>query len=80
MVVYESHVHTRCVAVQERERAPTGLLERIVLFRAFAAALHAYDEAENVTDLPRHPMIDRVREIDFAHAADVMRRREETSG
>ncbi len=56
-------------ALEEWERAPAGLLERIVEFRAFARAKQMYEQAntpEQQAALPDDPMIDLVRELDFA--------------
>jgi hypothetical protein len=58
------------VAYAEWLRAPTGLLEDILEARAFAAAYDLYINAKSKRDLPKHPMIDRVKAIDFAIAEE----------
>lgn len=53
-------------AVREWDRAPVGLLEGLLELRAYAGAYQVYTTAQKKSDLPRSPLIDLVREIEFA--------------
>ncbi len=55
-------------ALREWQEAPDGLLETIVEMRAFAATKAAYDAATDKESMPKSPLADLVKELDFGRA------------
>lgn len=53
-------------AFREWLQAPVGFLEEIIESRAYARAKDLYDHARSAKDLPQSPLIDLVKEIEFA--------------
>ena len=72
-------------AVQEWLDAPVGWLEGMIMDRAYARAKHAYDQFSLMDEqarrsLMRQPIFQRVREIEFALAAEEIAARESIDG
>lgn len=52
-------------AIAEWQAAPVGLLERIIEYRAFAAAKNVVDNARDKDQIPDTPMTALVQEIEY---------------
>ena len=69
-------------AIREWQRAPDGLLERIIEARHYARAKDLVDEADRsgrTADLPDTPLMRRVQEIELTVAAETLARRAKES-
>jgi len=61
-------------AVHELENDPERLVLRVLPLRVFASAKEAYESAKTKDDIPDHPMIDAVQEIEFGLAAEQLKK------
>ena len=61
---------------QETQRLPIGFLDDVVEARAYMSAYRIYKNAKSKADLPTDaPMVDLVRDVTFAIAADELKKR-----